>query len=64
MSPTEPARSNTLLPDDGTVPDDVLELEAAASYLPEGQRALLRRAWAVGAAAGSVSRIRITGGSW
>ncbi|MGV8931484.1 MAG: RelA/SpoT family protein [Luteimonas sp.] len=51
MSPTEPARSNTLLPDDGTVPDDVLELEAAASYLPEGQRALLRRAWAVGAAA-------------
>ncbi len=51
MSPTEPARSNTLLPDDGTVPDDVLELEAAASYLPEDQRALLRRAWAVGAAA-------------
>src|SRR5690606_19651727 len=31
--------------------DYVLEFERAASYLPEDQRGLLRRAWAVGAAA-------------
>ena len=33
------------------VPDYVREFERAAGYLPEDQRALLRRAWAVGAAA-------------
>lgn len=50
MTPLEPALS---LPaaDDDTPPDYLRELEAAAGYLPEPQRALLRRAWAVGAAA-------------
>src|SRR5690606_16439369 len=33
------------------VPGYVRELERAAAYLPADQRALLRRAWAVGAAA-------------
>ncbi len=33
------------------VPDYVREFERAADYLPQDQRALLRRAWAVGAAA-------------
>ena len=37
--------------DDPSVPDYVRELEQAAHYLPADQRALLRRAWAVGAAA-------------
>ncbi len=41
-------RSN---PDDDTLPDYVLALQRAASYLPEDQLRLLRRAWAVGAAA-------------
>ncbi|MEP6633214.1 MAG: HD domain-containing protein, partial [Luteimonas sp.] len=36
---------------DDAVPDYVRELERAASYLPDDQRGLLRRAWAVGAAA-------------
>jgi guanosine-3',5'-bis(diphosphate) 3'-pyrophosphohydrolase len=39
------------VPDDGTVPDYVQALERAADYLPEAQRAQLRRAWAVGASA-------------
>ncbi|MGO1071983.1 RelA/SpoT family protein [Lysobacter sp. CA199] len=38
-------------PDDTELPDYVRELERAAHYLPETQRLLLRRAWAVGAAA-------------
>ena len=52
MSPGEPAHAPVpnVVPDDG-VPDYVLALEKAAAYLPPGQRALLRRAWAVGAAA-------------
>ncbi|MFP7722276.1 RelA/SpoT family protein [Lysobacter sp. A3-1-A15] len=37
--------------DDPSVPDYVRELEQAAHYLPQDQRAVLRRAWAVGAAA-------------
>ena len=37
--------------DDPSVPDYVQALEQAAAYLPEEQRPLLRRAWAVGAAA-------------
>jgi guanosine-3',5'-bis(diphosphate) 3'-pyrophosphohydrolase len=51
MTPAEPAPAHTLVPDDDAVPDYVRELERVASYLPEDQRALLRRAWAVGAAA-------------
>ncbi len=35
----------------GAVPDYVQALEQAATYLPDEQRPLLRRAWAVGAAA-------------
>ncbi|WP_251044543.1 MULTISPECIES: bifunctional (p)ppGpp synthetase/guanosine-3',5'-bis(diphosphate) 3'-pyrophosphohydrolase [unclassified Lysobacter] len=38
-------------PDETELPDYVRELELAAHYLPETQRLLLRRAWAVGAAA-------------
>ncbi|MCL7713106.1 RelA/SpoT family protein [Stenotrophomonas mori] len=38
-------------PAGGAVPDYVLQLERAASYLPAEQRLLLRRAWEVGAAA-------------
>jgi guanosine-3',5'-bis(diphosphate) 3'-pyrophosphohydrolase len=37
--------------DEDTPPDYLRELEDAAGYLPGPQRALLRRAWAVGAAA-------------
>ena len=38
-------------PPDEVVPDYVCALEQAADYLPPGQLGLLRRAWAVGAAA-------------
>jgi guanosine-3',5'-bis(diphosphate) 3'-pyrophosphohydrolase len=38
-------------PGDAPLPDYVAELEQAAHYLDDAQRALLRRAWAVGAAA-------------
>ena len=38
-------------PVDEMLPDYVLALQRAASYLPEDQHRLLRRAWAVGAAA-------------
>ncbi len=53
MSPTEPACSRTELSvDDGAaLPDYMNELERAAGYLGDEQRALLRRAWAIGAAA-------------
>jgi len=53
MSPTEPVCSRTELSiDDGAaLPDYMNALEQAAAYLGDEQRALLRRAWAVGAAA-------------
>jgi guanosine-3',5'-bis(diphosphate) 3'-pyrophosphohydrolase len=50
MSAGEPAHA-TPAPVDETLPDYVLALQRAASYLPEDQHRLLRRAWAVGAAA-------------
>ena len=52
MSPGDPALALPLpAPPEDAVPDYVQALERAASYLPEDQRAQLRRAWAVGAAA-------------
>ena len=53
MTPGEPALALPILPvpDEDAVPDYVQALERAADYLPEAQRAQLRRAWAVGAAA-------------
>lgn len=52
MTTTDPALVRTdAPPDDGAVPDYVQALERAASYLNDEQRAMLRRAWAVGAAA-------------
>lgn len=39
------------VPADEAVPDYVRDLEQATGYLPDEQRLLLRRAWAVGAAA-------------
>ncbi|GAB2613660.1 RelA/SpoT family protein [Novilysobacter erysipheiresistens] len=53
MSPTEPVCSRTELPvvDVAALPGYLHELEQATAYLDESQRELLRRAWAVGAAA-------------
>src|SRR5688500_16482361 len=57
MTPAQPAPAPAVtlaLPpfgDDADVPDYVRELEQAADYLPDEQRELLNRAWAVGAAA-------------
>ncbi|MEI2456603.1 bifunctional (p)ppGpp synthetase/guanosine-3',5'-bis(diphosphate) 3'-pyrophosphohydrolase [Lysobacter firmicutimachus] len=52
MTPAEPALTvYPAAPEDTELPDYVRELELAAHYLPEPQRQLLRRAWAVGAAA-------------
>ena len=51
MTPAAPVLIQPVPASDADVPDYVRELEQAASYLPEDQRALLRRAWAVGAAA-------------
>ncbi|RNF85890.1 RelA/SpoT family protein [Montanilutibacter psychrotolerans] len=53
MTPTETALSLSTTPafDDAALPDYVLELERSADYLPVPQRELLRRAWAIGAAA-------------
>ena len=53
MTPAAPALRPPAVADidDPSVPDYVRELEQAAHYLPADQRALLRRAWAVGAAA-------------
>ncbi|WP_242110387.1 RelA/SpoT family protein [Luteimonas aquatica] len=51
MNPPEPALRSVSVPADEAVPDYVRDLEQAATYLPEEQRLLLRRAWAVGAAA-------------
>jgi guanosine-3',5'-bis(diphosphate) 3'-pyrophosphohydrolase len=51
MTPAEPAHLEALPLVDDSVPDYVQDLERAAAYLPEEQRKLLRRAWAIGAAA-------------
>ena len=57
MMPSEPVHSAIVLDTDAghadaaTLPDYVRELEQSADYLPEAQRELLRRAWAIGAAA-------------
>lgn len=53
MSPATPAAALAPppVPADDAVPDYVQALEKAAAYLPPEQLALLRRAWAVGAAA-------------
>ncbi len=53
MTPADPAASHAIpapVPDEA-VPEYVLALERDADYLPEEQRPLLRRAWAVGASA-------------
>ena len=62
MSPGDPALALSFppVPDEGSVPDYVQALERAADYLPEAQRAQLRRAWAVGAAA-HVGQMRKSG---
>ena len=53
MTPAEPACSRFDVPvaDDAALPEYVRELEQAAAYLTEPQRSMLRRAWAIGAAA-------------
>src|SRR5690554_2830994 len=51
MTPGEPVLIQPVSASDTDVPDYVREFERAASYLPADQRVLLRRAWAVGAAA-------------
>ncbi len=52
MTPGDPALALPIAaPREDAVPDYVQALERAASYLPDDQRAQLRRAWAVGAAA-------------
>lgn len=52
MSPGDPALALPLTaPGEDAVPDYVQSLERAANYLPQAQRAQLRRAWAVGAEA-------------
>ena len=62
MSPGDPALAlpTPPAPEDAAVPDYVQALERAADYLPEAQRALLRRAWAVGASA-HVGQLRKSG---
>ncbi len=50
MTSAESVRALSLSVDE-TVPDYVLALQKAADYLPDEQHRLLRRAWAVGAAA-------------
>ena len=51
MTAPEPVLRRIELPVDEAVPGYMRELEEAADYLDDGQRAVLRRAWAVGAAA-------------
>ncbi len=53
MTPGQPALGHAYpeAPASDAVPDYVRDLELAAAYLPDAQRALLRRAWAVGAEA-------------
>jgi guanosine-3',5'-bis(diphosphate) 3'-pyrophosphohydrolase len=53
MSPGEPAHAFAAIPapPEEALPDYMRALQQATDYLPEDQRRLLRRAWAVGAAA-------------
>ncbi len=51
MSQLEPILAGPTPAPDAELPDYVRELEVAAGYLPEDQRATLIRAWRVGAAA-------------
>ena len=51
MTAPEPVLRRIQPPADEAVPGYMRELEAAADYLDDDQRAVLRRAWAVGAAA-------------
>src|SRR3546814_3409251 len=51
MSPAEPAHAPVTATADEVVPDYMQALEQAAHYLHDDQRLVLRRAWAVGAAA-------------
>jgi guanosine-3',5'-bis(diphosphate) 3'-pyrophosphohydrolase len=51
MTPGESTRASIAIPELEAVPEYVLAMERSASYLDEGQRRLLRRAWAVGAVA-------------
>src|SRR3546814_18192550 len=51
MTPADPAHTAPQPASPDAVPDYVRALEQAASYLPEEQRLILRRAWAIGAAA-------------
>ena len=51
MTRPTPAPPRTDTPADEAVPGYLRELEQAADYLDDGQRAVLRRAWEVGAAA-------------
>src|SRR5688572_25730211 len=60
MSPSEPAHLLADAPPTPVVPEYVIALEKAASYLPPDQLVLLRRAWAVGAAA-HVGQLRKSG---
>ncbi|TYT25804.1 bifunctional (p)ppGpp synthetase/guanosine-3',5'-bis(diphosphate) 3'-pyrophosphohydrolase [Luteimonas viscosa] len=51
MTPGAPVLIQPVPSSEEDVPDYVRDLERAAGYLPSEQRVLLRRAWAVGAAA-------------
>ena len=51
MTAPEPVLRRIELPADEAVPGYMRELEEATDYLDDGQRVVLRRAWAVGAAA-------------
>ncbi len=51
MNPGEPAIAKSTAPSESAVPDYVRALEREAFYLDAPQRALLRKAWEVGAAA-------------
>ena len=51
MTPADPAHATPAPVPDEAVPEYVRALERVADYLPEAQRPLLRRAWAVGASA-------------
>ncbi|NLG59661.1 MAG: HD domain-containing protein, partial [Gammaproteobacteria bacterium] len=58
MSAPEPAFPRTPVPADEAVPGYMRELEQDADYLDDDQRAVLRRAWAVGATAHEGQRRR------
>ncbi|MEO5565283.1 MAG: bifunctional (p)ppGpp synthetase/guanosine-3',5'-bis(diphosphate) 3'-pyrophosphohydrolase [Luteimonas sp.] len=51
MTPADLANATRVPPSPDVVPDYVKALEQAASYLPADQHKVLRRAWAIGAAA-------------